>query len=100
MIELDLIIGFDWDQGNARKSFDRHGVTNPEAESMFFQEPLLIVDDPRHSLAERRYHALGRTATGRLLHATFTLRGGGTLLRVISVRGMSRKERRIYADAT
>ena len=99
MIDLELIVGFDWDEGNARKNVDRHGVGQAEAESMFFQEPLLMVDDTRHSLAERRYHALGRTAAGRLLHATFTLRGGGTLLRVISVRDMSRKERRIYVDA-
>ena len=75
-------------------------MTQGEAEAMFFQEPLLVVDDPGHSLAEPRFHALGRTAEGRLLQATFTLRRGGTLLRVISARAMSRKERRIHADAT
>ena len=99
-MDLSLIVGFEWDEGNARKSVDRHGVTQGEAEGMFFQEPLLVVDDPGHSLAEPRFHALGRTPAGRLLQATFTLRGGGTLLRVISARAMSRKERRIYADAT
>lgn len=66
---------------------------------MLFLEPLLVVDDPGHSLAELRFHALGRTAEGLLLQATFTLRGGGTLPRAISVRAMSRRERRIYADA-
>ncbi len=100
MVNFDLIVGFEWDEGNARKSVDRHGVLQMEAERMFFQEPLLIVEDPGHSQAERRFHALGRTPDGHLLHATFTLRGGGTLLRVISVRDMSRKERRIYAQAT
>jgi uncharacterized protein len=97
--DLDLIVGFERDDGNARKSVDRHGVSQAEAEQMFFREPLLVVDDPRHSLAEQRHHALGRTAEGRLLQATFTVRGGGTLLRVISVRDMSRKERRIYTQA-
>ena len=52
------------------------------------------------SRREPRYHALGRTAEGRLLQATFTVRGGGTLLRVISARDMSRKERRVYEQAT
>ena len=66
---------------------------------MLFQEPLLVVDDAGHSRAEPRFHALGRTPEGRLLQVTFTPRGGGTLLRVISVRAMSYKERRIYADA-
>ena len=69
-------------------------------EVMFFQEPLPVVDDPGHSLAQLRSHALDWTAEGRLLQATFTLCGGGTLLRVISVRAMSRKEQRIHADAT
>ena len=99
MIDLAQIVGFEWDDGNARKSVDRHGVRQAEAEQMFFREPLLVADDSRHSLAEPRHHALGRTAEGRLLQATFTVRGGGTLLRVISVRDMSRKERRIYAQA-
>ncbi|MFO1038937.1 MAG: BrnT family toxin [Geminicoccaceae bacterium] len=100
MLDLSQIVGFDWDDGNARKSVERHGVVQAEAEAMFFQEPLLIVDDPRHSLIERRYHALGMTPAGRLLQATFTLRGDGSLVRIISVRDMSRKERKVYAEAT
>ncbi|MBI3517219.1 MAG: BrnT family toxin, partial [Proteobacteria bacterium] len=43
-------------------------------------------------------HALGQTASGRRLHVTFTLRGGGALIRVISARTMSRKERRRYEE--
>ncbi|MFO1050549.1 MAG: BrnT family toxin [Geminicoccaceae bacterium] len=100
MVDLSLVVGFEWDAGNARKSVDRHGVTQGEAEAMFFLEPLLVVDEPGHSLTEPRFHALGCTPEGRLLQATFTLRGDGTLLRVISVRAMSRRERRIYADVT
>jgi uncharacterized DUF497 family protein len=100
VIAFDLIIGFEWDDGNSRKSVDRHGVSQAEAEQVFFAEPLIVADDLRHSLGEPRYHALGRTAEGRLLQATFTLRGGGTLLRVISARDMSRKERKVYEQAT
>jgi uncharacterized DUF497 family protein len=100
VIAFDLIIGFEWDDGNSRKSVDRHGVSQAEAEQVFFAEPLIVADDLRHSRGEPRYHALGRTAEGRLLQATFTLRGGGTLLRVISARDMSRKERKVYEQAT
>jgi hypothetical protein len=99
MSQLERIIGFEWDDGNARKSEERHGVSQAEAEQMFFQEPLLIAEDPGHSLTEPRFHALGRTVAGRMLQATFTLRAGGTMIRVISVRDMSRKERRIYGNA-
>ncbi|NJL08082.1 MAG: BrnT family toxin [Bacteroidales bacterium] len=96
MPDLDQISGFDWDDGNARKSADKHDVSMAEAEQVFFNEPLLVVDDPKHSTAEPRFHALGRTDRGRRLHITFTVRAGGTRIRVISARDMSRRERTIY----
>lgn len=98
MIDLARITGFDWDDGNARKS-DKHGVAQAQAEEVFFNQPLLMLDDLLHRDQEARYHALGKTLEGRLLHVTFTLRGGGTLIRVISARDMHRKERSVYEQA-
>lgn len=95
MIDLERIEGFDWDSGNARKS-ERHGVTQTEAEQAFFDRRLLVVPDSRHSREEPRFHALGSTVVGRLLHITFTLRVEGTIIRVISARNASRKERAVY----
>lgn len=100
MIDWTLVKGFDWDAGNARKSEDKHGVSQAEAEQVFYNSPLLVVDDARHSAAELRFHALGRTDTERALHVTFTLHGGGAALRVISARDMSCKERTIYGAQT
>ena len=99
MIALLAIVGFDWDAGNARKSVDKHGVTEAEAEQVFFSEPLLLLEDERHSGIEARFHALGRTTEGRQLHIAFTLRGDDKLIRVISARDMSRKERDAYEQA-
>ena len=99
MIDLSKIVGFDWDEGNARKN-EGHGVSAAEAEQVFFNTPLLLLDDPRHSQAEPRLHALGKTLAGRRLHLSFTLRKEATLIRVISARGMSRKERVIYEQAS
>jgi uncharacterized DUF497 family protein len=96
MIDWERISGFEWDAGNARKSVEKHDVSQAEAEQIFFNEPLLIVPDARHSAEERRIHALGRTDDGRLLHITFTLRQDKTKIRVISARDMSRKERSYY----
>jgi uncharacterized DUF497 family protein len=92
--------GFDWDEGNVRKSTDKHGVSQAEAEQIFLNEPLLVLEDVRHSQREPRFHALGQTDAGRFLHITFTLRGGGKLIRVISARTMHRKERAIYEQET
>ena len=95
MIDFARITGFDWDRGNALKN-DKHGVTMLEAEQIFFFVPLMVTPDERHSRAEPRFRALGQTLLGRRLAVIFTLRDGGTLIRVISARDMHRKERIIY----
>jgi len=97
MIDRRRIEGFEWDQGNTRKN-EKHGVTQAEAEQIFVNEPLLLLLDDEHGYSERRFHALGRTNEGRLLHVSFTLRGKGTRIRIISARAMHRKERSIYGQ--
>jgi uncharacterized DUF497 family protein len=96
MIDFERIVGFQWDAGNARKSYAKHDVSQFEAESIFFNELLLLAQDVKHSVSELRFHALGRTMQDRLLHVTFTLRADDTLIRVISARDMHRKERLFY----
>jgi uncharacterized protein len=91
---LDGCIGFDWDQADAQKNWERHAVTPEEAEEVFFQEPLVVRSGVRHGKAEKRYYALGQTTAGRLLFIAFTIRR--KLLRVISSRDMNRKEAEVY----
>ena len=95
MIDLSLITGFDWDDGNYRKN-EKHGVSQADAEQVFFNEPLLLLPDSLHSHGELRFHALGKTDVNRCLHITFTLRYDNSNIRVISARDMHRKERAIY----
>ena len=99
MIDLSKISGFEWDEGNARKN-DKHGVSKAEAEQVFFNAPLLLLDDAAHSQQEYRLHALGKTNEARALHITLTLRESNTLIRVISAQDMHRKERAIYEKAS
>ncbi len=99
MIDLNKIASFDWDTGNARKN-DKHGVSMAEAEQVFFNDPLLLIADTKHSHAEQRFHALGKTDDGRTLHITFTLGKAGEKIRVISARDMHKKERTIYEQTT
>jgi uncharacterized DUF497 family protein len=87
---LDDCTGFEWDEGNAHKNWERHQVTPEEAEDVFFNEPLVVRGDVRHSRQEKRYYALGQTGGGRYLFVSFTIRRS---LLVISVRDMNRKER-------
>jgi uncharacterized protein len=95
MINLAKITGFDWDDGNARKN-EKHDVSMAESEQLFFNAPLLVLADAKHSGAESRFHALGKTDEYRLLHISFTLRQADEKIRVISARDMRRKEREFY----
>jgi len=99
MIDLIRITGFDWEEGNVRKN-DKHGVSMAETEQIFFNEPLLLIADTKHSQGEPRFHALGQSDDGRALHITFTLRNTGEKICVISARDMHRKERTIYEQTT
>ena len=98
MLDLSQTIGFDWDEANSGKSASKHSVSRAEAEQIFFDEQLLLADDVKHSQDELRFHALGQTIEGRVLHVTFTLRDNQTGIRVISARDASRRESAAYAQ--
>jgi hypothetical protein len=100
MIDWSRVSGFDWDAGNERKSADKHHVSQAEAEQAFFNPPLLVLEDDRHSFAEARFHALGRTNEDRRLHITFTLRRDRSLIRAVAARDMSARERLAYEKSS
>ncbi len=88
--------GFAWDEGNSDKNWHLHEVTNGECEDVFFNLPLIIAADKKHSENETRFFALGRTDAERWLFIAFTIRN--KLIRVISARDMTKREERIYAE--
>ena len=93
----DAVVGFEWEAGNRRKNWERHGVSDQECEEVFSHRPLLVAGDPGHSGVESRHFALGRTRTGRRLFVAFTVRQGR--IRIISARDMNRRERKSYDEA-
>jgi hypothetical protein len=92
---LDGCSGFEWDEANTQKNWERHRVSPEDAEAVFFNEPLVVRSDVRHSRLEKRYYALGQADGGRYLFVAFTIRR--SVVRVISVRDMNRRERDAYA---
>ncbi len=95
MVDVSEVIGFEWDSGNETKNA-KHGITCQHAEEVFSNTPLWIADDVAHSTAEERARAIGATNDGLVLVVAFTLRAGGTKIRVISARLASRRERMGY----
>ena len=96
-LDIEAIIGFDWDDGNIHKNEKKHGLKWTMIEEVFFNDPLLIVEDFKHSLNECRCVAFGKNDLGDLITVVFTIRKNH--IRVISARTMSKKERIIYEKA-
>ena len=72
-------------------------MSTDEIESLF-GGGVVILPDVDHSLSERRFRAIGRTKTGRLMFVVFAQRavGGEMNIRPISARYMHRKEASNY----
>lgn len=97
MIKLTDVLKFEWDEGNIYKNLIKHNVTDFEAESVFFNRPILLVNDKKHSTtSEKRYIALGKTNKGRKLFISFTKKNDK--VRIISVRDMAVLERKHYEE--
>lgn len=88
--------GFQWDRGNTDKNLIKHNVENWECEQVFFNRPLLVLDDPKHSVSEERWAAFGKTNADRFLVVIFTKRNN--LVRIISARDMNTRERKFYHE--
>ena len=89
-------IGFDWNEGNSEKNWIQHQVIKNECEQVFFNAPIIVGDDKFHSQSEKRWFLLCKTDKKRQLFIVFTIRD--KLIRIISARDMSKKERRIYNE--
>lgn len=89
--------GFDWDDGNSSKNWEKHRVGDSECEQNFFNVPLVLAADKPHSQSEKRFYALGRSDTGRQLFVAFTIRNA--YVRIISARQMTQREREVYKHA-
>ena len=71
-----------------------------EAEQIFFNEPLMIVEDAKHNRPEPRFHALKITRAERRLHIRFNLNEENLKILVLSARYKRRKEWSNYDDTT
>ena len=91
---LSNCTGFQWDEGPLLTNWEKHGVSAPECEQIFFNKPLIAGSDKKHPQQETRLFALGQKDIGRRLFVVFTIRTD--LIRVISARDMNKRERKVY----
>ncbi len=88
---------FEWNDDKARFNLKKHGVSFDEASTVFHDPLAAIFDDEAHSSAELRELIIGHSIAGRLLVVSFAERSG-EILRLISARVATRKERQDYEN--
>ena len=87
---------FDWDFNKAKSNIWKHKVSFEEAGTALL-DPLSKTDlDPDHSTDEHRFITFGMSARRRLLVVSYTEHAD--LIRIISARLATRREREIYEE--
>ena len=92
------MITFEWDKAKSRTNLKKHGVSFEEAQSVFFDEYAVQFFDEEHSSEEDRFIMLGMSNLSRVLVVCHSERAGGSVIRIISARKATRKERGFYPE--
>ena len=89
---------FEWDEKKAASNAKKHGVTFEEARTVFYDENAIQFYDPDHSDEEDRFILLGLSFKPQVLVVCHCFRETETVVRIISARKATTKERKPYAN--
>jgi uncharacterized DUF497 family protein len=94
MYNVHMNIKFEWDESKNAENKKKHGVSFEEASTVFLNFPLEVFFDPDSSTAEDRYVAIGFSVNHRVLLVVHCENAKGTVIRLISARKATKKERK------
>ena len=89
-------VSFQWDEKKNKASQKKHGVSFAEARSVFYDENAIQYFDPDHSAIEPRFLMLGLRFKLRILLVSHCLLEDESIIRIISARKATKKERQEY----
>ena len=87
---------FEWDENKNRINQSKHKVSFEEAQTVFYDDEALVIDDPEHSKEEERFIILGFSNKANLLVVCHCYRASDTVIRIISARKATRTESKQY----
>ena len=90
------MLRFEWDERKAKANQKKHAVSFEEAQTVFFDDGAIEFPDPDHSEEEKRFLMLGRSFRLRILVVSHCFRKSESVIRMISARKATRKERTAY----
>ena len=89
-------ISFEWDKYKEKQNIKKHGITFREAITVFEDDAAILFDDPEHSENEQRFLLLGMSKSTKICIVCHCLRAEDTVIRIISARTATKKEKEIY----
>ena len=92
------IMHFEWDEKKNRKNFAKHGIWFEEAQTLWADENAIEFLDPDHGDEESRFLRVGHSLKERLLLVVFCEKLDGDVVRLISARKTTKKEKREYEE--
>lgn len=90
------MLSFEWDEHKNAVNQAKHQVSFEEAQTVFYDDRALVIDDPEHSQDEERFIILGMSAQARLLIVCHCYRASDTVIRIISARKATKTESKYY----
>ncbi|MFH1830242.1 MAG: BrnT family toxin [Pseudomonadota bacterium] len=93
MYNINTEYAFEWDIERELENLSKHGVSFMVAIEVFADPEVIHLEDKKHSSAEDRFYAVGRTSNGEVVTVRYIVRG-----QTIRIFGAAkwRKWRRFY----
>ena len=90
------MIRFEWDENKNIANRKKHNISFEEAQTAFYDDNALLIDDPDHSEEEERFILLGFSFRANLLVVCHCYRQSESVIRIISARKATKNEERAY----
>jgi uncharacterized DUF497 family protein len=90
------MIRFDWDPRKITANLKKHGVSFEEAQGVLFDENAIVYNNPDHFDEEDRFLIIGRSFKLRVLFVSYCYQPDDSVIRMISARKTTSKERFFY----
>lgn len=89
---------FEWDEAKNKLNRQKHGIWFEEARSVFEDDRAKVFLDDKYSGSEDRFLIIGHNAFGKSLIVVHCYRKDDEVIRIISARKTTKKERLIYEE--
>jgi hypothetical protein len=87
---------FEWDENKNEINKKKHGLSFETAKEVFYDDDAILFDDPDHSNGEERFLIIGMTESSKICIVSHCYRDSDNVIRLISAREATKREKQIY----